>query len=443
MKTQRKWLKWLPATLISVPLILSGCGSSSGESGAAASTAPAASSAGNADAAAKLKVMWWGSQARHDATLKDLELYTSKFPNVTFAPEYTAWDGYWEKLPTLAASNSLPDVLQMDAAYIQGYAKRGLLADLSDIDLTGVVDPQVLENIKIGGKVYGIPLSYNGQGLVYNKEALEAAGVKLPTNNWSWDDFFAYAREAHEKLPKGQYGIDDMTNIWEFYQYYQTAKGKGPIFKDGTTFNLDKDTWMEFQQIYADFRKEGIVPAADQQLSFKENDPQLDSMASGKVMLRTASVGSASVIESLLPGKLGVNSTPVGEAGGGWAQSTIFLSVSEGSANKEQAKAFIKWFVSDKESGKTLGLTRGIPINEEVFKELEPTLTSGDLFAKELLEAAKPKALPFYPAPAGAEDFVKTYKSEMEAVMFGQATLEEAFQTLLDKGKDAEAKLNK
>lgn len=446
MKQRQAWLKGLSLTMIAATVGLTGC--SSGSKPAQSSTQPqttakTATAAPASDKAVKLKIMWWGTQARHDATLKALELYTSQVPKVTFAPEYTAWDGFWEKLPTLAASNTIPDVLQMDAAYIQSYVKRGQLADLSDLDLKDIVDPKILENVKINGKLYGVPLSLNGAGMVYNKPDLEAAGIKLPFNNWTYDDFFAFAKEARTKLPKDKYPIDDLTNVWDWYQSYQTAQGKGPIFQDGTKFNLDKDTWFQFQNIYAGFRKEGIVPSADLQMSFKENDPKLDSMASGKVLLRGATVGSATAIQALVPGKLVVNSNPIGSKGGGWAQSTIFLSVGANSANKEQAKQFIKWFISNQEAGKTLGTTRGIPINEGIFKTLESTLSKGDLFGKDLLNVAKDKALPFYPAPPGSEDFVKTYKSEMEAVMFGKQTLEQAFKTITDKGKDAEAKLNK
>lgn len=441
MKKTGKRMTTVLTGILALMLVATGCGGnvqSTDQSGTSGNT-PAA-----ADKEANLKIMWWGSEARHEATINALNQYTSTVkPTVKFTHEYTAWDGYWQKLPTLAASSTLPDIMQMDAAYIQGYVKRGLLADLSDLDLSGIVDEQVLNNVKIDGKLYGVPLSYNGAGLVYDKVALEEAGIKLPFNNWTWDDFFAYAKEGREKLPKDKYPIDDLRNIWEFYQFYQTSKGKGPIFKDGTTFNLDKDTWFEFNRLYAQFQKDGVVPPADLQLSFKENDPKQDSLGSGYVMLRTGSVGSASAIESLKPGRLAVNSNPIGEAGGGWAQSTIFFAVSAKSGNQEQAKDFIKWFISDKEAGKLLGTTRGIPINEDIFKELEPNLTSGELFGKQLLDAAKEKALPFYPAPAGAEDFVSTYKSEMESVMFGKSTLEQAYETIVEKGKQAEAKLNK
>jgi multiple sugar transport system substrate-binding protein len=35
--------------------------------------------------------------------------------------------------------------------------------------------------------------------MVYHKAPLEAAGIKLPTNNWTWNDFFAFAKESNKQ----------------------------------------------------------------------------------------------------------------------------------------------------------------------------------------------------------------------------------------------------
>jgi len=388
-----------------------------------------------------LRIMWWGPTNRHEATLKALDLYTQQNPGIKFTPEYLAWDGYWNKLTTLAASKSMTDILQMDGAYIQDYVSRGTLEDLSDVDLKGIVDPKIIEYLKIDGKLYGIPLSHNGEGLAFNKADLEAAGVTLPAKGWTWDDFFSFAREARQQLPEGKYPILDGTNNWGWYQYYQTANGKGPVMLDGTKFNLDKDLWFEFQNIYAEFRKEGIVPPAEVQAAFVDSDPQGDPVASGTVMVKGGTVASVGVLESLLPGKIDVVNIPYGPAGGGWAQSTIFWSISANSKYKKEAKDFVRWFITDKEAGKLLGMTRGIPIYEEIYKEIEPTLQPQDLLGKRLLDAVSDKALPFYPAPPGWSEWVQAYGSELEAVMFGQKTLEEAYKNIETLGKDTEAKL--
>lgn len=438
-----KWSKGFGALMLSTLLVTSACsgGGGGGSTPDNATNEPASGNGGAAEGGSTtLSMMWWGTDARHEATKKALDIYTKQNPSVTFKPEFMAWDAYWQKLPTLAASKTITDVLQMDAAYIQEYVSRGQLEDLSDIDLSGIVDPGVIENLKIDGKLYGIPLSQNAQGLAFNKVELEQFGIPLPHKDWTYDEFFQWARDARAKLPEGKYPIGDSTS-WDGFNYYQTSMGKPPIMSDGgKTFTLDKELFMKFYGTYEEFRKAKIVPPAEKAAAFLENDPQADPMASGVLMTRGATTGSVSALEQLMPGKVGVVNLPVGPAGGGWAQSTIFLSVSANSKNKDEAKKFVKWFIEDKEAGTALGLTRGIPINPDVYASLEATLEPKDKIGKEIYDLSLDKALPFYSPAAGYSEWVDTYRKEMEAVTFGQQSIEDAFNKIDKMGKELAAK---
>lgn len=439
--------RWMSASalLLALLLALTACGGGGGNAGGNSGGDSGGNGGGNggnegAGGEKTLSIMWWGTDARHEATLKALDLYTQQNPGVKFKPEHMAWDAYWQKLPTLAASKTMTDVLQMDAAYLQEYVSRGQLEELSDLDLTGIVDSGVIENLKIDGKLYGIPLSQNAQGTAYNKVELEQYGIPLPHKDWTYDEYFQWARDARAKLPEGKYPIGD-TTTWDFFNYYQTAMGKPPIMSDGgKTFTLDKDLFMKFYQTYEQFRKDKIVPPAEQSAAFLENDPQADPMASGVVMTRGATTGSVSALEQLMPGKVGVVNMPTGPAGGGWAQSTIFLSVSTNSKNKEEAKKFVKWFITDESAGDALGLTRGIPINPEIYKKLEPNLEAKDKLGKEIYDLSVDKALPFYSPAPGFTEWVDAYKKEMDAVTFGQQSIEEAFNKIDKLGKELAAK---
>jgi multiple sugar transport system substrate-binding protein len=452
---RNKSLLMFMISMLAVMLMVSACSNNSGNSGSkntdtgkkneatSATTQTDNKDAGTVDtnAPVSLSMMWWGADERHAATVAVTEEYTKQFPNVSFKTEYMAWDAFWQKLPTLAASKAVTDVLQMDAAYIQEYVAKGVLADLSDIDLAGIVDPNVVENLKIDGKLYGIPLSQNAQGIAFNKQELEAAGVALPQVNWTWDDYFQFGRDAASKLPKGKYGISDTSNAWDWYNWYQTGNGEKPLMSDGgKTFTLNKDLFVKYHSTLADLRNEGSIPPPDQVLAFLENDPTADPMASGVVMTRGATTGSVSALDQLMPGKIDVVNIPTGSAGGGWAQSTIFLSVSADSKNLEQSKAFVRWFIADQEAGKILGMTRGVPINPEVYAALEGQLQDGQKIGKKIYDVSVEKALPFYSIAAGYTEWVDTYKATMEGVMFGQTTIDAAYEKLNKLGQDIAAK---
>lgn len=315
------------------------------------------------------------------------------------------------------------------------------MADLGDVDLNGVVPDGIQENIKVDGIRYGIPLGQNGGGLAYNKTALEEHGIALPQSGWTWDDYYAFIDEAAEKLPDGLYGASDMTNSWEMYQYHQASKGKGNMM-DGSTLTIDKDTWMAYMEKMAAGRESGSIPTPEETLSFVENDAAMDSLASGKIMTKSVTVGSVGAMIGLMPDtEIGVVNWPAGDGGAGWAQSTIFLSVAESTPNKQEAKDFCRWFISDVEAGKILMTVRGIPVSEDVYKAIEANLTPSDQLGKALMEvvsANNPR--PFFASPPPFIDFTAapagTYKSSMEEYMFGSITLDQAYEKIIALGDE-------
>jgi len=58
------------------------------------------SSAARAQAKATMRISWWGSDDRHQKTLKLIKLWESQNPGVTLTPEYGGFIGYQDKLFT-------------------------------------------------------------------------------------------------------------------------------------------------------------------------------------------------------------------------------------------------------------------------------------------------------------------------------------------------------
>ena len=93
---------------------LAACGGSTASSSAAESTASStADAASTGDEEVDLRMAWWGSQDRHDRTIKAIELYESLHPNVKIEYEYYSFDDYFTKLKTLVASDQVWDIFQL------------------------------------------------------------------------------------------------------------------------------------------------------------------------------------------------------------------------------------------------------------------------------------------------------------------------------------------
>jgi multiple sugar transport system substrate-binding protein len=93
---------------------------------AGAAHTPAAAQSGGAPV--ELRVAWWGSQDRHNRTIKAIELFQKKYPNIKVTYEFAGWGDYWTKMTTQAAGRNLPDVMQQDYAYVTEWTSRRRLS---------------------------------------------------------------------------------------------------------------------------------------------------------------------------------------------------------------------------------------------------------------------------------------------------------------------------
>src|SRR5690606_9101459 len=91
-------------------------------------------SGGDGEEQVNLRITWWGSDARHQVTQHAIDLFEAAHPNISVTPEFSDWDGYWDKLATATAGGDAPDVMQMDGQYLATYADRGTLVDLTSLD---------------------------------------------------------------------------------------------------------------------------------------------------------------------------------------------------------------------------------------------------------------------------------------------------------------------
>jgi multiple sugar transport system substrate-binding protein len=150
-----------------------------------------------------LRLYWWGGQARADRTNAVSDLYAKANPGFTYDKDFNAFNDYWPKLGTQVAGGNAPDVFQMDYRYIVEYANRGAVQALDDyvgksLNLDDF-DKDQIEGGKVNGKLYAISLGANSVAMMVNTNAFQAAGVDLPTRDWSYDDYKANAEKMSSK----------------------------------------------------------------------------------------------------------------------------------------------------------------------------------------------------------------------------------------------------
>jgi ABC-type glycerol-3-phosphate transport system substrate-binding protein len=414
------------------------CGVKKEDPPTSGATAPAAKDAPAGKMPVKLRILWWGSQPRHDATLKALDLYTKKNPNVTFEPEYQSFDGYIDKLSTQAAAKNTPDVFQMDAAWFNDWASSNRLADLSSLNLKDV-DKALLDTGTYKGKVYAVPLGNNALGIIYNKVVFDKLGIQPPK---TWDELFQLAKDIKPKLAKDQYLSKDMTADYTMYTSYQLSKGKGyPRTQDGK-FNYDKDTWIEFMTKMQELRKGGFVAPPDVTMSDKGFDAKLDLLGQEKVMLKASHAAEFGGFDSLKPGSFALATLPKGVEAGGWLKASMYWSVNPDSKAKEEAMKFIDWSINDQEAADILGTSRGVPVSKKIVDYLQPKFNANDKVGINLItQTAQGGGKAFDPGPGmkgGWAKFAtnKEYDNITQQIMFDKMTVQQGWEEVVKLSKD-------
>jgi multiple sugar transport system substrate-binding protein len=147
----------------------------------------------------EVRISGWSSSPAEDKLLTDsIDTFMKANPGVTVKWEPIAKD-YETVLKTNLAAGTEADVFYADVFWVDTVMKTGKLLALDEhMQRAGVKKEDfagpLLNAFSYQGKVYGIPKDFNTLGLVYNKELFQKAGVKEPTNDWTWDDLKAAAK---------------------------------------------------------------------------------------------------------------------------------------------------------------------------------------------------------------------------------------------------------
>ncbi len=151
---------------------------------------------GPSKAPAKLSFFSWYStetDTYEDAFLKTV---AAKAPGVSVEIEPVVWDKMHSLLQARIAAGTMPDLLDFKGQDISKYGSVGNLLDLSGSAWLKEIPEAARENLKIGGKDYGVPYSALFQGVLFNRAIFDKYGLKVPT---TYDELMAVAKTLKSK----------------------------------------------------------------------------------------------------------------------------------------------------------------------------------------------------------------------------------------------------
>ncbi|MCI7383573.1 MAG: extracellular solute-binding protein [Hungatella hathewayi] len=386
-----------------------------------------------------LRMAWWGSQTRHDATNKVIEMYEEQNPNVHIEAEFYDFDSYFTKLDTLVAADDVWDIFQMGGnfpKYINSIEPMDSYIEAGTIDVSDTTENFLATTRDNDGTQVGISIGTNTYGIAYDPAMFAEAGLAEPSDNWTWDEWKADCLAITEKL--GIYGSSKMDNfIAGVTQRASQAEKDGNFFKktnDGLEFT-DTATFASYMQMIKELTDAGSYPDAG---AIKEiKDIEGDYLVTEDAAMTWVSSNQIASIVNAAGREIKIAPVPRITKDGSYGmgvQSSQQLCMAKSSKNKEEAAKFINYFVNDIEANKVLNGERGVPIMSKVRDVVMEQADDSSKMIYDFVDKIGnfPKEDCNVISPDPKTEIEDQYKLLIEKVQYGDVTPEDAARQLVE-----------
>jgi len=430
--------------MLSSILALAACGGNGNNDNQGSSSASPTSSASSSPSASQkpakdveLRMAWWGSEERHEKTLKAIELFEQQNPGIKITGEYSGFDGYFDKLNTQIAAGNAPDLIQM-GGNIKEYSGKNSLLDLTPYVGQAIklddFTPSLVREATDNEKVYGVTLGVSSSALLYNASMFNKAGIAIPADGWTYDDFKSVTKQISDKLGKGYYGSYDLSSDSATLASYLGSVGK-ELYRDGA-IHFDKKDMVDWFTMWDELRKSGAIVPAEVQVANPPTAVDKSLLVQGKVAIQSGSASQISGFQALTQDQLGLVTYPNGPAGSGMVPpiSGQFITAYSGTKHPDEVAKFMDFLVNDPEAGAILGSTRGVPPSSKIRDALSAEITPVDKVLYDYISLVSEVApdVTYQQFPVDSE-FIKLLQVTSEKISFGAASIDSAVDEFMSE----------
>ena len=422
----------LLAVVFALTMVLSGCGNKAADSTGTDTT--------STEDQIVLRMAWWGSQVRHDATVAVIEMYEAANPGIKIEYEFYDADGYWTKMNTLVASNEVWDIFQVGGnfpTYMDKIVTMDQFIEDGIVDVSNTTE-EYLNTTRYNGEQIGVSSGVNTYGIAYDPALFEEAGAKMPTENWTWEDWREACLKIHEEL--GIFGSSKMGDK----DFEPGATARVNQFDIALNFFATTNDQLGFDdpsilEGYFELRKELVDAGAfpDPGAVSEITDIETDFLVTGEAAMTWVASNQLAALEAAAGRNLEIVPIPRissdGPAGLSVTSSQM-LCVSKDSDVPEEAAKFINFFLNDEEANKILAGERGVPVmshtREAVLEVAEDTTQEVYDFVALVGSFETGEVNPI--SPESTPIIRDQYYLLLDQVIYGEKTPAQAAQEIFD-----------
>ena len=394
------------------------------------------------DEDADVTLTWWTGQADQAQTI--LEGLAAEFedehPNVTIEVSSGApsTEDLLQKLSASFAGGTYPDV-----SYAFGSWASELAASERTLDITEQVsEPDVAWDEfsgaarqtaqPTGEATIGFPAVVDNLSLIYNTTVFDAAGVDYPTEDWTWEDFRAAAKELTD-ASTNTYGYaysvsGSEETTWQFWPHLWQHGGQ-ILSDDGATAEFNSEAGVEALTFLRDMAVEDESVYLDQtDTKFTElfASDRIGMVTSGPWTLYDLGVAGTQYGVVQLPGTDGTHTTVSGP--------DLWVLFDHQDANRSHwAYEFTQWLTSPEQDVRWNVAYGNLPLRASEIESPEFQAQVEEMPGLDVMAANGENATEPRPTVAGYVNLSEAIGTAISEVLQGQGDP----QTSLDDAAEA------
>lgn len=378
---------------------------------------------GSAASAEQVTIEWWTPNWDEPESREMAEEFEAENPDIKVEIVVTDWDTYKSKITTAISAKNAPELFTILLTDVVPFAKKDLLEPLKElgsaasIDFDDILEP-ALKITSMEEDIYGVPFRYDGSGIYYNVDLLNAAGYEEFPTDWgkmvemsktlTQNGVYAFA------WPLGNQANAATRLVQQIYTY-----GGEILNEDETKCLLDSDETKKALSNIVSSIQEGYASPSSAEI---DNTKMRDMFGSGQLAFNFTGPFDVETLKTdypdlnfktaVIPGDGNMGCTTAN----GWC-----VSMAKNSENKEAAAKFLAYITTPENQAR---LTDSFPASK--------TAMEYDQFASEELkpfteQLNNSKAEPTYEKWAEMEPIIYGY---IQSAVAGSMTVDEACEAM-------------
>ena len=375
--------------------------------------------------------------------LEAAKLYNEEHPNVNIDVQVVPGDQRDSNLSVALETDSLPNVFFDSTFVLSTWAHQGISLPLNDVisdESREDISESIWDNVTINDDVYFYPFSQNQGTMVYNADMLAAAGLEEymgePNEIVSWTtdelrEILTALKETNPAVaPYGFYSMNNQADTWNMM--YLRLFGNEFYGEDGL-LTVNEASGVESLEYIQSLDNDGLLVEGAESLTSNEvnamfqNQEVAISFTNTVLYNNMLSDMEANVIDSFDARLVNIASAEeVDPPVFTYVLGSIVMDTLDEVEN-EVAKDFVRFYSEHPEL--VNASTNTLPIRSSVSEA-----NADELPLLEAYNANEEYIINFSNNMAGYAEFRNVFFPEIQAVLIGEKTPQEALDSLVENG---------